>query len=142
MSRKVSRAGVILGLLLFTSGAVSADILSSLLKGGGIAFLISRFGGQINSAINKVTHTPNNTSQFATKVVPIISVGDGREVGAVQIMGPNSAVKKVQAVAQIESKFSPLGMRFRGLIPVATKHITSIKRIPGVGISGLLDFKI
>jgi hypothetical protein len=51
-------------------------------------------------------------------------------------------VKKVQAVAQIEGRFNPLGIRVRALIPVETKSLTNIRRIPGVGISGLIDVKL
>lgn len=114
----------------------------SILKGTGIAFLISKFGPEINKAINGITKTPNDDPVYASKVVPVISVGDGKEAGAVQIMGPREAVGKVQAVAQFETKFKPLGMRLRGLVPIDSKNIKEIHRVPGVGISGLLDVKI
>ena len=74
--------------------------------------------------------------------MPVISVGDGKEAGAVQVMGPRDAVAKVQAVAQFETQFKPLNMRMRGLVPIDSKTIKAIHRIPGVGISGLLDVKI
>lgn len=130
-----------LALLIFISGIAAAQ-LGDILKGGGIALVVSRFGGDINKTINRLTRTPDQTRTYATKVVPIISGGDGVEVGAAQVMGPPSAVKKVQAVAQLEGKFGPLGIRLRALIPVQTKNLTSIRRIPGVGISGLVDVKI
>lgn len=139
MQRNLTLFG--LALLIFASGIATAQ-LGDILKGGGIALLVSRFGGDINKAINRLTKTPDQTRTYATKVVPIISGGEGTEVGAVQVMGPPSAVKKVQAVAQIEGRFSPLGMRIRALIPVETKSLTNIRRIPGVGISGLIDVKL
>ncbi|MBC7527646.1 MAG: hypothetical protein H7308_08850 [Chthonomonadaceae bacterium] len=121
--------------------AVAAQ-LDTLIKGAGIAYVISKFGPDINKAINAATKTPNDNPTFATKVVPVISVGDGKQAGAVQIMGPRAAVNKVQAVAQFETKFKALGMRLRGLVPIDSKNIKEIRRVPGVGISGLLDVKI
>ena len=130
-------------LALLTALAMSGWAqFDSILKGGGVAFVVSKFGPDINKAINSVTKTPNDDPTFATKVVPVISVGDGKEAGAVQIMGPRDAVSKVQAVAQFETKFQPLGMRLRGLVPTDSKDVKNIRRVPGVGISGLLDVKI
>lgn len=139
MKRKVMLYA--LALLIFVSGIAAAQ-LGDILKGGGIALLVSRFGGDINKTINRLTKTPDQTRTYATKVVPIISGGDGTEVGAVQVMGPPSAVKRVQAVAQLEGRFGPLGLRVRALIPVQAKDLTNIRRIPGVGISGLIDVRI
>ena len=133
---------VLIALSLVVSGAVVTAQLGDLIKGGGIALIVSKFGPDINKAVNKLTNTQSETSSYLTKVVPIISGGDGKEVGAVQVMGPKSAVSKVQAVAQLEGKFGPLGIRIRALIPIATKSISDIRRVPGVGISGLIDIKI
>ena len=129
-------------LLLTTLAAACGAQFSSILKGGGIAFLISKFGPEINRAINSATKTPDDSPDFATKVVPVISVGDGKQAGAVQVMGPRDAVAKVQAVAQFETQFKPAGLRMRGLVPIDSKNVKAIHRIPGVGISGLLDIKI
>ena len=141
MTRRKQTLALILALLTGTALGSSAQF-GSILKGGGIALLISKFGPDINKAIDSLTKTPEDSPDFATKVVPVISVGDGKEAGAVQIMGPRAAVAKVQAVAQFETKFQPLGMRLRGLVPMDSKDIKKIQRVPGVGISGLLDIKI
>jgi uncharacterized protein YwlG (UPF0340 family) len=128
-------------LLIFMSGMATAQ-LDKILKGGGIAFLVSQFGKDINSALNRLTRTKDRTNTYATKVVPVLSAGTGTQVGAVQIMGPPSQVDKVSAVAQVESNFRALDLRIRALIPVATKNVTNIKRVTGVGISGLIDVKL
>ena len=139
----INRKLTVLNAALAITLAVSASAqLGTILKGGGIALLVSQFGPQINRAINSVTKTPNDDPEYGTKVVPVLSVGTGKEAGAVQIMGPREAVQKVQACAQIETNFRPLGMRLRGLIPVSSKNIKEIRRVPGVGISGLIDVKI
>jgi hypothetical protein len=140
MSQRIKLLCLSLCMLLILGVTASAQ-LESVLKVGGITLLVTQYGKQINSAINKVTKTPENDEKFGTKVVPILSGGDGKEIGAAQVMGPKEQVEKVQAVAQIEGKFNPLGMRFRGLVPVSTKNVKEIKRVTGVGISGLLDVK-
>lgn len=140
--RSKKRATLVIAALALTVTAAASAQLGTILKGGGIALLISQFGPQINRAINTITKTPNDDPEYGTKVVPVISVGTGKEAGAVQIMGPRRAVQSVVAVAQLETNFRPLGMRLRGLIPVSSKNIKEIRRVPGVGISGLIDVKI
>jgi hypothetical protein len=140
----MKRRRVLLGLIpvLLVMSAVSVAQLGSLLKGAGVAVVISQFGKDINKALNRLTRTRDETSEYATKVVPIISVGSGKEAGACQIMGPPSAVKKTQAVAQFEGNFGALGIRVRALVPIESKNVSNVRRIPGVGISGLVDIKI
>ena len=130
------------GALAMTLAVAASAQLGTILKGGGIALLISQFGPEINKAINSVTKTHDDDPEYGTKVVPIISVGTGKEAGAVQIMGPRNAVQQVQACAQVETSFRPLGMRLRGLIPVSSKNTKELRRVPGVGVSGLIDVKI
>ena len=45
-------------------------------------------------------------TDYATKVVPIVSVGTGKYIGAVQVIGPSAQVEKVKAVAQLEGEFN------------------------------------
>ncbi len=120
----------------------AAPQLDKILKGGGIMLAVDKFGPEINKAINSVTKTNNVGTAFDTKVVPVLSLGTGAYAGAVQVAGPREAVEKVKAVAQIEGKFGPLGMRFRALIPIASKSVSDIKRVPGVGVSGIIDVKL
>ena len=141
MSRRSNTIGLTLGLSALVCFSASAQF-GSILKAGGIGFLVSKFGRDIDKAINSVTKTPNSDPVYATKVVPVISVGDGKEAGAVQITGPRKAVDRVQAVAQFETNFRPLNTRLRGLIPIDSKNVADPHRVPGVGISGLIDVKI
>lgn len=140
--RKQSQRLVLTAILSSVLAVTAYAQLGSILKGGGIFLLISKFGPEINRAINSVTKTPNDSEEYRTKVVPIISVGTGKEAGACQVMGPPEAVEKVQAVAQFESNFRPLSMRLRGLVPISSRNVKEIRRVPGVGISGLIDVKI
>jgi hypothetical protein len=136
------RSGLCAALLLIAAAGSASAQFGKILKGGGVAFVVTKFGPDINRFLNKLTHTSSDDPQFATKVVPVLSVGTGGYAGAVQVAGPRNEVEKVQAVAQFEGNFSGLGLRVRGLVPIATKSVTNIRRVPGVGVSGLLDIKL
>ncbi len=138
-NRKIAMVGAVLCLGAAVSAAPQLD---KILKGGGIMFAVDKFGPDINKAINTLTKTNNVGTEYETKVVPVLSVGTGSYAGAVQVAGPRTAVEKVKAVAQIEGKFGPLGIRFKALIPIASKSVSDIKRVPGVGVSGILDIKL
>ncbi|MDE2125454.1 MAG: hypothetical protein KGJ62_02580 [Armatimonadetes bacterium] len=141
----MKRAGVWLsiGLLCsFAAGAAAGPQLGKLLKGGGIMLVVHTFGPQINRFINGLTHTSTTGENYATKVVPVLSVGTGAYAGAVQVMGPGARVSQVQAVAEVGGNFRPLGVQVRALVPIASTKVTSLRRVPGVGVSGIIDVKL
>ncbi len=134
--------GVVLAVSLVGVGRATAGIdLGDILKVGGIGFLVSKFGPQINDAINKLTFQHGVEIKQVTKVVPILSVGKGGFIGAAQVMGAPEDVERVKAVAQLESTF--MKMRIKALIPVESeKAVTNLKRVTGVGVSAIIDIKI
>ena len=120
--------------------------LDKILKGAAIGIVVDKFGGQINSAMNKIVGDPNRVGGNKTKVVPILSVGQGISAGAAQVSGPRSAVDQVQAVAQVEGNVSiGTSLRLKALVPVSTRNVKSdigLKRVYGVGITGLIDARL
>lgn len=119
------------------------SILGDALKVGGISVLVDKFAVPLNSAINTLlTQHGMGTSYYATKVVPIISIGDGSYVGAAQVTGPQDGINQTQAVLQLEGNFSDSRFRLKGLIPVNAKSVTNISRVQGVGVSAQIDVKI
>jgi hypothetical protein len=122
-------------------GAVAGAQLDSILKGGGAVLVVSKFGNDINKFINGITGVKQKQ---ATKVVPIVSLGDGGFIGAVQVAGPAGKVETVKAVAQLEGRFKLIGgLRVRALVPIATdKPGSSIDRVDGVGVSAIVDVKL
>jgi len=121
-------------------GIAQIDI-GDIIKVGGIALLIDRFGKDINKGINKIQNF-SDSQEMMTKVVPILSAGQGTHIGAAQVMGPPSLVKKVRAVAQVEGALFGKELRVRALIPVEAKDVSKIKRVVGVGVSAVLDLKV
>jgi hypothetical protein len=103
--------------------AVGAPQIKEAIKILGVGVAVKQFGPDINKAINKLAkHT--DTPQLSTKVVPILSIGIGTSptVGAAQVMGPKRLLDQVQAVAQPQAK--------------------DIKKVDGVGVSGIVDLKL
>ena len=96
----------------------------------------------LNSFINTLTAKNGVSSDYATKVVPIIVVGSGTYTGAAQVTGPNDLVEKTKAVLQLEGNFNGSTFRVKALIPIDTKNVTSFNRVQGVGVSAQIDVKI
>ena len=137
-------AGTLLGATL-TGGVVRADILSTILKGAGIGILVKQFQRPINDGLNKITGTAGPNQYESTKVVPIVSIGQGGYVGAVQVSGPKVQVDQVQAVGQVEGSIVGDRFRLKALIPINTEKpsdLKSIKRVKGVGVSAIIDVRV
>lgn len=128
---------------LLPVSASGANLLAQLLKIFGIGYVVSRFGPDINKFINNLAGQKGVKWEGLTKVVPIISVGTGTYVGAAQVQGAADLVNGVKAVGQVETRISGLGAKL--YVPVGTNKIkkgSNLTRIPGVGVSALVDFKI
>ena len=119
--------------------------LGSIIKVAGIGLLVDQFGPQLNSFINALMAQHNATPEFATKVVPILTVGvlgNSGYIGAAQVMGPQNLIDKVQAVVQVESGFNGNVFRVKGLIPIDSKIPVNFSRVSGVGVSAMIDVRI
>ena len=84
--------------------AAAATDIGDLLKKGALIVgggaLVKAIADPINDFINTVTFNKSAKYEGHTKVVPIVSVGDGTHIGAAQVGGQvKSAVEKTEAVA-------------------------------------------
>ncbi len=137
------RVALVTAALSASLGALAYAQLGSVLKGGAIALVIDKFGPQINKGINSLTGDKNVSPEQGTKVVPILSIGSGSYLGAVQVTGPRDRLDEVKAVAQLEGRVKVIGgVRLRALVPIAARSVSNIKRVPGVGVSALVDIKL
>lgn len=127
-------------------GSVSAFDLGSVLGGvvkvGGIGYLVDRFSDQLNSAINSVMMKEGAGTNYATKVVPIVSIGNSGYIGAAQVIGDADQVEKVEAVGQLEISWNDKLFRIKGLIPMDSKNPLSFSRVQGVGVSAVIDVRV
>jgi hypothetical protein len=129
---------------VFVMGTLAVGQLESILKAGGVVGAISLFGKKMNDATNKLMGHQDSPIA-STKIVPILSVGKGGYIGAAQVMGPKKQVDRVQAVGQLEVDFAGHAVRIRGLVPISSKDAkgsSKLDRVPNVGVSAILDFKL
>ncbi|MGC9319889.1 MAG: hypothetical protein ACP5KN_17790 [Armatimonadota bacterium] len=137
----------VLGIFAGPQPARSLDLggtIGDLVKIFGIGWVVNRFADDIDGAVNDLLAQHEAEIAGATKVVPIIRVGEGggTAVGAAQVMGPGTQLQKVEAVAELE--LSVGDFRGRALLPVSTKRnlTRSVKGISGVGVSANIKFPI
>jgi hypothetical protein len=126
-------------------GAVAnADILGSVVKGGIIAVLIKQFARPINDGVNKLTGSAGAPQLEATKVVPIVSIGQGGYVGAAQVSGPQEQVNQVQSVGMLEGGIEGNRFRLKALVPITTDKPgkSGLQRVKGVGVSAIIDIRV
>lgn len=138
---------VVVGLLIvcvLSVGAIpvsQAIGLGDIFKVAGIGVLVDRFSGPLNNFINKLMAQHNADTEYATKVVPILTLGTGGYVGAAQVVGDADLVDQTQAVIQIEADFDRQ-FRVKALIPIDSKNPTNFSRVQGVGVSAVIDIRI
>ncbi len=147
VNKKKLLTGFIVFLMIAAIAIPIADAinLGGILKIAGIGLLVDQFGPQLNSFINTLMAQHNATPEFATKVVPILTVGvlgNSGYIGAAQVMGPQNLVDRVQAVVQVESSFNGNMFRIKGLIPIDSKVPVNFSRVSGVGVSAMIDVRI
>jgi hypothetical protein len=138
----VLAAGTIgLGADRVSARGILGGSIGSVIKVFGIGFAVKQFGPNINKVINSLLAQKGLAYQGATKVVPIISVGKGVNVGAAQVQGEPAAVDQVRAVGQAELRIGSVGLQ--KLFPVDS--ITPTKgyhEIKGTGVSAIIDFRV
>lgn len=140
---RLLKVGIVLAATLGIS-AIAMPQLKEVIKVVGVGAAVQRFGGQINSAFNRLMKH-EDTAAATTRVVPIISVGinSRNAIGAAQVLGPRKQVDQVRAVAQLEADLFGREIRIRGLIPVASdRDLSNIKRVENVGVSGIVDLRL
>jgi hypothetical protein len=143
---------VVTAILILTTATASlraaklSDLLNGkfgkVVKGAAIFLLTDALSKQLNDFINTVTLNKGVPSEAATKVVPVVSVGSGVRVGAVQVTGPKELVGKVKAVVQIETKFSLKNLDVEVFVPSDSANPLKFNRVEGVGISALIDLRL
>jgi len=135
---------IILAIGLVALSLVAFAQIKQIIKVVGVGAAVKQFGPQINNAINKLANQRDN-NRVMTKVVPIISAGlaSRQAIGAAQVMGPPEQVAKVQAVAQLDQDVFGREVKIRAMVPVESKDVVKdIRRVEGVGISGIVDLKL
>jgi hypothetical protein len=122
--------------------ANAASLGGMVLKGAAIGYVVKQSAGGLNKFINKVTFNNHVSTHLATKVVPIMSVGEKAYVGGAQVAGPASAIKNVKVVWQYEGNFSDNRFRLKVLVPSNSLSPLKISRVSKVGVTALIDLSL
>jgi hypothetical protein len=119
------------------------NLAGDALKIGGFAFLVKQFGSEIDSFINSALGQRGIQREGMTKVVPVIRIGEGTAVGAVQVVGPEAQVKKVKAVAEVQIEVGD-HIRGRALVPISISrfNLGTLHSVGGVGVSAAIKIGI
>lgn len=144
MNKRIWTRALAVSVCIVAFSGFAQPQIKELIKIVGVGAAVNQFAPDINRAFNRVaSHT--DTPEMTTKVVPIISVGinSRNAIGAAQVLGPRDQVRKVKAVAQLEADLFGREIRVRPLIPVESENVVNnVKRVPRVGVSGIVDLKL
>lgn len=139
-SKVVLGTGLLTGILI---GAASAQNFRQILRVGGAVAVADRLGPRIDRTLNNLTGQRNLSARADTKIVPVLSVGNGAFIGIVQVAGPANSVRNTTAVAQLETRVPLIGgSRARVLVPISTRSVTNMRRVNGVGVSAVIDLPL
>lgn len=136
-------AAVMIGCLLTGMLVQPAQAIDTkdILKVGGVLLAVNQFGGEMDHFVNDLMKQKNAEAMGATKVVPIVSVGQGAFIGAAQVVGVPANVQRVQAVATVETAIGKVTGTL--LVPISTKMPGSkLSRVDGVGVTAIADIKL
>ncbi len=79
---------------------------------------------------------------YDNKDVPIVTVGEGKQIGIARVKGPRSKVRLVQAVAAIETHYKKV-LEIEIYVPISTKVPgRTLSRIQGVGVVGIVKYRL
>ena len=144
-TKKTIAAALIICSMLFSAPFAYANI-GDILKEGVLIFgggaLVKAIGPQLNDFINTLTFNRGVRFDGYTKVVPIVSIGNGTRIGAAQVGGvTKDALDRVKAVGQLEGEFNRI--RAQALIPIDSENpLQQFKRVQGVGVTAIIDVKL
>ncbi|MEG1824502.1 MAG: hypothetical protein RRY12_08895 [Cloacibacillus sp.] len=149
MTKNIKRA--LAALLICATLAVSVPAaraldLGDILKKGAIGiaagWLVTAISPQMNDFINTITFNKGVKYEGYTKVVPIVSLGDGTRIGAAQVGATTQdAIDRTKAVAQIEGNFQ--SVHATALIPIdSTNPLQRFRRVKGVGVTAIINVQL
>jgi hypothetical protein len=143
-ARRVLAVVALTLILLLPPHARSQDI-TGLIKIFGIGYVVKQYATPLNDFVNRVLANNGVKVLEQTKVVPVLSIGVGQAsyIGAAQVSGTKVALTKVEAVAQLEADFNSV-FRIKALVPINSSNpiADGIHRVPGVGVTAVIDIRI
>ena len=126
---------------LVDQGIAKLNEWGDMLKEKGMSLVLDHFSGKIDEYVN--ANAPLKIEKgFATKIVPVVTIGSKGYIGAAQVSGPKEQVDKCKAALTVEAQLASGAVRIQYLVPIDTNKPTSldnVHRVQGVGVSARLD---
>ncbi len=139
MRRRLFAAAVAATVLSGSVALASSNLAGMLVKTVAAGAIVNAVAKPADKGINALLlnhHVPCGT---ATKVVPILSVGEKGYVGMAQVAGAQDLVNRTKSVVQFETSFSNKQYRIKLLMPMNSVNPIGVSRVKGLGVSALLD---
>ena len=138
----MTRKAILLVILLVGlagASALAVDLGEALVKTVTVGAVVNAVAGPADKGLNTLLANRNLPPGAATKVVPVLSVGEKGYVGAAQVAGSQELVAKTKAVLQLETSWSNKQYRIKLLMPVDSVNPIGANRVRGLGVSALAD---
>ncbi len=116
------------------TGIKAGDVI----RGAGVLVAIKNFGPEVNKALNTITFNKG----YATKVVPMASVGEKMYLGGAQVSASSGSINSINAVWQYEDLFSDGRFRVKVVVPTTSSNPLKMKRVDGAGLTALIDMAL
>ena len=117
--------------------------VENVVKTVGIGVIVHQMAGALNDFVNTLMLTKGALNRDTTKVVPIVTIGQGIEAGAAQVSGPKDLVDKVKNVVSISTTFDKdKRSQVQGFVPNSSSNPLELYRVYGVGITAIIDYRL
>ncbi len=143
-ARKAAVLALAVALMLLPLGSAWAIKIGDILKVGGWVYIMKNHADELDKGLNSAVGRKNlQSANWVTKVVPIVSIGQGGFIGAVQVAGPKDKIATTKAALQLETSLLGNDIRARIFIPIdSTNPADRVRRVEGVGTTALLDLRL
>ncbi len=128
-----------LGVLLLASAALATSLGGAVVEAVTVGAVVNAVSEPADDALNSLLGNRNLPPGADTRVVPVLSLGERGYVGAAQLSGSESLVKRTRAVFQLETSFDNQQYRVKLLMPMDSVNPLDTSRVRGVGVSALVD---
>lgn len=144
--RRVQKVGVSAVIDVATGGPLSREGpyarglgTGDVVKAGAVAVAVHAASRPLNDFVNTVTF---NRGAVATRVVPMATFGEKAYIGGGQVSGSTTTIGAVKALWQYEDLFDRGRFRVKVLVPTDGINPLKLRRVPGVGLTALIDTSI
>lgn len=128
--------------VLMPAPACAEEFTTKIFTAAAVGAAVDAGAPQINKFVNTLTFNSGVPRGIATKVVPILSVGEKGYVGAAQVAGPSSYVSTVRAVWAYDDNFSNNEFRLRILVPSSSLNPLKLSKVQKVGVTAVIDISL